>query len=282
MRHVIPKVSVIIPVYNVEAYLRQCLDSVVNQTLKDIEIICVDDGSIDGSAAILEEYAAKDIRIKVLTQANSGAGAARNAGLAVAKGEWLSFLDADDEFAPAMLSEMVDAGEQGGADVVACTMENDGDIFRRWRGWAWDKIFRRDFILSQKLEFQNLPVSNDLFFTYSALALSSKTIAVAKGYVLHRKRAGSVETTRDRSPLAPLEAVKVLYAKIGLIDGFARWVPEFLFWHINRLKTIDASDLLYRETKSFGEALGIRATAKWRLEEVKRIVKKCLRKVVRK
>lgn len=192
MRHVIPKVSVIIPVYNVEAYLRQCLDSVVNQTLKDIEIICVDDGSIDGSAAILEEYAAKDIRIKVLTQANSGAGAARNAGLAVAKGEWLSFLDADDEFAPAMLSEMVDAGEQGGADVVACTMENDGDIFRRWRGWAWDKIFRRDFILSQKLEFQNLPVSNDLFFTYSALALSSKTIAVAKGYVLHRKRAGSV------------------------------------------------------------------------------------------
>ena len=227
-------------------------------------------------------YAAKDSRIKVLTQANSGAGAARNAGLAVAKGEWLSFLDADDEFAPAMLSEMVDAGEQGGADVVACTMENDGDIFRRWRGWAWDKIFRRDFILSQKLEFQNLPVSNDLFFTYSALALSSKTIAVAKGYVLHRKRAGSVETTRDRSPLAPLEAVKVLYAKIGLIDGFARWVPEFLFWHINRLKTIDASDLLYRETKSFGEALGIRATAKWRLEEVKRIVKKCLRKVVRK
>lgn len=277
-----PKVSVIIPVYNVEAYLRQCLDSVVNQTLKEIEIICIDDGSTDGSAAILQEYAAKDERIKILTQVNSGAGAARNVGLAQASGVWLSFLDADDEFAPSMLSDMVDAGEQGGADVVACTMENDGDIFRRWRGWAWDKIFRRDFILSQKLEFQNLPVSNDLFFTYSALALSSKTIVVAKGYVLHRKRAGSVETTRDRSPLAPLEAVKVLYAKIGLIDGFARWVPEFLFWHINRLKTIDASDLLYRETKSFGEALGIRATAKWRLEEVKRIVKKCLRKVVRK
>lgn len=273
-----PKVSVITPVYNVEAYLRQCLDSVLNQTLRDIEIICVDDGSTDGSAAILEEYAAKDSRIKVVKQENAGAGAARNAGLSVAKGEWLSILDADDEFSPNMLSEMVEAGERNSADVVACTMVKDGDIFQCWRGWAWDKLFRRDFILAQKVEFQNLSVSNDLFFTYCALALSSKTVAVAKNYVFHRKRAGSVETTRDRSPLAPLEAVSALYAKIGLIDGFAYWVPEFLFWHINRLKSMEASDLLYRETKEFGKKLGICATAKWRIEEVKRIVKKYLRK----
>jgi glycosyltransferase involved in cell wall biosynthesis len=91
-----PKVSVIIPVYNVEAYLRQCLDSVVNQTLKDIEMICVDDGSTDSSAEILKEYAKKDERIRVLTQSNSGAGAARNAGLVSAKGKWLYFLDGDD------------------------------------------------------------------------------------------------------------------------------------------------------------------------------------------
>lgn len=276
------KVSVIIPVYNVEAYLRQCIDSVVGQTLPDIEVICVDDGSTDGSADILAEYAAKDGRFKIVKQANAGAGAARNAGLAFATGEWLSFLDADDVFDDSMLADMVAAGESENADVVACTSVRGGDIFRRWRGWAWDKIFRRDFIMSQKLEFQNLPVSNDLFFTYSALVLSAKTIAVANDYVFHRKRAGSVETTRDRSPLAPLDAVKALQAKIGNRDGFARWVPEFLFWHINRLKTIDASDLLYRETKKFGEALGICATAKWRFEEVKRIVKKCLRKAMRK
>ena len=136
-----PKVSVITPVYNVETYLRQCLDSVLNQTLRDIEIICVDDGSTDGSAAILEEYAAKDSRIKVVKQENAGAGAARNAGLSVAKGEWLSILDADDEFSPNMLSEMVEAGERNSADVVACTMVKDGDIFQCWRGWAWDKLF---------------------------------------------------------------------------------------------------------------------------------------------
>ena len=80
-----PKVSVIIPVYNVEPYLRQCLNSVINQTLKEIEIICVDDGSTDASLEILKEYAAKDKRITVLKQQNLHAGVARNAGLAVAR-----------------------------------------------------------------------------------------------------------------------------------------------------------------------------------------------------
>lgn len=91
-----PKVSVIIPVYNVKKYLRQCLDSVLNQTLKEIEIICVDDGSTDNSLQILQEYAAKDKRITVLAQKNLYAGIARNAGLTVAKGEYVHFLDSDD------------------------------------------------------------------------------------------------------------------------------------------------------------------------------------------
>ena len=90
------KVSVILPVYNVSEYLRQCMDSIVGQTLKDIEIICVDDGSTDDSLEILKEYEAKDKRVKVIEQKNAGAGAARNNGLAIATGEYLSFLDSDD------------------------------------------------------------------------------------------------------------------------------------------------------------------------------------------
>ena len=82
-----PKVSVIIPVYNVEEYLCECLDSVVNQTLKDIEIICVDDGSTDDSLKILMEYAEKDSRVIVLKQQNKGAGVARNYGMTIAKGK---------------------------------------------------------------------------------------------------------------------------------------------------------------------------------------------------
>ena len=82
-----PLVSVIIPVYNVEKYLNQCLDSVIAQTLTDIEIICVNDSSTDGSLGILEEYEKKDKRIRVVTQPNSGAGAARNRGLSMASGK---------------------------------------------------------------------------------------------------------------------------------------------------------------------------------------------------
>lgn len=113
------KVSVIIPVYNVEAYLRQCLDSVVNQTLCEIEIICVNDGSTDESAAILNEYVAKDARIKILTQVNSGQGAARNSGLMVANGEYVYFMDADDELANAsVLETLVAMAQRDSLDVL--------------------------------------------------------------------------------------------------------------------------------------------------------------------
>lgn len=90
------KFSIIIPVYNVETYLRECLDSVLNQTFDDWEAICVNDGSTDGSAAILEEYAKKDSRIKAIMQQNAGTAAARNTGLKAAKGDYIFFLDSDD------------------------------------------------------------------------------------------------------------------------------------------------------------------------------------------
>lgn len=94
-----PRGSVIVPVFNDASWLRDCLDSVSNQTLRDIEIVCVDDGSTDGSAAILAEYAAKDKRLKIVTQENRGQGAARNCGLEIAHGEYVYFMDADDELA---------------------------------------------------------------------------------------------------------------------------------------------------------------------------------------
>ena len=98
--------SIIIPVYNVESYLRQCLDSVLAQTFGDWEAICVNDGSTDGSAAILEEYAAKDDRFKVITQANAGLSAARNAGIKEAQGEYVLFLDSDDWLEPTALQTL--------------------------------------------------------------------------------------------------------------------------------------------------------------------------------
>ena len=113
-----PKISVIIPVYNAEQYLRKCLDSVVSQTFRDIEIICVDDGSTDGSGAILDEYAAKDNRIVVIHQANAGVAAARNTGLKSAQGEYLAFLDSDDAYNPQLCELAYNRACQSGADIV--------------------------------------------------------------------------------------------------------------------------------------------------------------------
>ena len=112
------KVSVIIPVYNTEKYLRQCLDSVVNQTLRDIEIICVDDGSTDGSIEILREYEQKDSRVKVLCQKNQYAGVARNNGLNYASGEYVFFMDSDDYCCHELLERAVDRAKMVDADIV--------------------------------------------------------------------------------------------------------------------------------------------------------------------
>lgn len=91
-----PKLSVIVPIYNVEPYLRQCLDSIVNQTYRNLEIILVDDGSPDNCGAICDEYAEKDERIFVVHKQNGGLSAARNDGIARATGEWITFVDSDD------------------------------------------------------------------------------------------------------------------------------------------------------------------------------------------
>ena len=93
-------VSVIVPVYNTAPWLRKCLDSIINQTYRNLEIICVNDGSTDDSASILDEYAAKDARIKVIHQANAGVSVARNKGLDIAVGEYVSFVDSDDWLEP--------------------------------------------------------------------------------------------------------------------------------------------------------------------------------------
>lgn len=135
-----PKVSVIIPVYNTEKYLRECLDSVVNQTLKDIEIICVDDGSTDGSLEILREYEAKDGRVRVLTQPNSGSGPARNNGIISARGEFVAFMDADDYYPEdATLSLLFCAAKEHCVAICGgslSTVNSDGSI-KNNKGWGY-------------------------------------------------------------------------------------------------------------------------------------------------
>ena len=142
-----PKVSIIIPVYNVEKYLEQCLDSIINQNLKNIEIICINDGSTDNSLKILKKYAKKDNRIIILSQTNLGAGAARNRGLAVAKGEYLSFLDADDFFYENMLSEAVHKLETSQSDIAVFEVDLYDNKIQKIIPDTW--VVKKDKIPSQ-------------------------------------------------------------------------------------------------------------------------------------
>lgn len=113
-----PKVSIIVPIYNVEPYLRQCLDSLVNQTYKNIEIICVDDGSTDASSEILTEYALKSSKVRVIRQENSGLSAARNVGFSFATGKYVMYVDSDDWIDVCTCEKAVFKAEEHAADLV--------------------------------------------------------------------------------------------------------------------------------------------------------------------
>lgn len=118
-----PLISIIIPIYNVEKYLSRCLDSVLAQTYKNLEILLIDDGSTDSSAIICDEYARKDVRIKVFHKSNGGVSSARNLGLDKARGEYIGFIDADDEIHPDMYQMLFTQLQQTKADIAACQVE---------------------------------------------------------------------------------------------------------------------------------------------------------------
>ncbi len=209
-----PKVSVIIPVYNVEKYLSKCLDSVINQTLKDIEIICIDDGSTDNSLSILEEYAKKDKRIKIIKQKNLGAGAARNKGLEVAKGDYLSFLDSDDFFELDMLEKLYDNAININSDIAICNFKyfctstgkyinarninkfihkkvfNYEDIpnkiFNIFDNCSWNKLLKTSFVNDNNLKFQEIYRTNDLYFTSASLIVAKKISVISDYLVCYR------------------------------------------------------------------------------------------------
>lgn len=117
-----PLVSIVIPVFRVEAHLRQCLDSVLNQTLNEWECICIDDGSPDGSGAILDEYARKDARFRIIHQRNCGVSCARNRGLELARAPYLTFVDSDDWIEPDALERLLTAMKEARADVAMCSL----------------------------------------------------------------------------------------------------------------------------------------------------------------
>ncbi len=150
-----PEISVIVPVYNVEKYLPRCLESLRNQTLQDIEIICVDDGSPDGCGAILDRYAAEDARFKVIHQANSGQAIARNNGLKTAAGKYISFVDSDDYVDTDYLKKLYDAAEKNNADIAVASIIRKREHHEKFRVHYTEEISAET--LAEKIAVCNVP-----------------------------------------------------------------------------------------------------------------------------
>lgn len=272
------EISVIIPVYNIQQHLRECLDSVLGQSYPHLQVICVDDGSTDESPAILAQYAQKDPRVQVIRQQNAGPGAARNTGLEAATGEYVIFLDSDDWFEPDFLEKMVDTAVREGADVAICRavefdtnsgrelpsewmmkkqylpgklafapQEMADHLFQFTYGMPWDKFYRRELLTSSGIRYPALKNSEDLAFVYPTL-LAAKRIAVVDEVLIHHRinRMASVSNSRCGQPEAPYEAfqiVKEYLEQHQLMDTYRRsflnWAMEFLVWHISNMSQRD-------------------------------------------
>ena len=189
-----PKISIIVPVYKVEKYLRRCLDSIVAQTFTDWECILIDDGSPDGSGKICDEYAETDSRFKVIHQENKGVSAARNAGIDMAKGEWVTFVDSDDWMDVEMLLELHSVAKKHDADVVVSGITEWNESLQKRRKFSqkvgqldmpqdiewymqapWAKLYNRMFLEKYHIRFPiGIALAEDLYFNFLVFFFSCK------------------------------------------------------------------------------------------------------------
>lgn len=209
------KVSVLVPVYNVEKYLKKCLDSILKQTLKDIEIICINDGSTDSSLTILEEYSKKDSRIKIINKPNSGYGNSMNIGLDSAIGEYIGIIESDDFADSKMFETLYNIAKTKEADIVksdwycywtkgnsdikanAVPKELSGRVFSakdklfvlKMQPAIWSGIYKREFLKSKNVRFLETPGASyqDTGFYFKAMMQASSIIFTSEAFVHYRQ-----------------------------------------------------------------------------------------------
>lgn len=249
-----PKYSVIIPVYNVEDYLRVCLDSVLAQnTSADYEVILIDDGSPDGSGAICDRYALENPWIRVFHDTNHGVSHARNAGIDVAQGEYILFLDADDLWEPDLLEtvtpllekepDMVYYGhhclyEDGRKEYCAPQLLPNGERGEQYlhrlfgenlvpSAYPWCYLYRRTFLNAHEIRFrEDLKVSEDFVFNMQALAAAKQVTGVKAQLYGYRIRSGSVTATVTEKKLMDNLTTKAAYFRRYPVPAMADLYAE--------------------------------------------------------
>lgn len=260
------KVSIILPVYNVGKYLRQSLDSLITQTLKEIEIICVNDGSTDESYSILEEYRQKDSRIKVIHKENKGTGAARNDGLRMASGECIGFVDPDDWVKPDMFEKLYNLIKEKNLDIAMCMPDGfdeknqvntpfpyfvddnfnnipDDRVFN-WRDLSpfkypmcvWNKLYKKELFDNNGIEFAEGLDFEDHKVIFGSLLTAEKIFFIReKLYVYRFNREGSVLTDNNRRLIDHIEIFNIVenIMKQTNTDNILR--EDFLTYKIHNL-----------------------------------------------
>lgn len=235
-------ISVIIPLYNVEAYLPACLDSVLSQTYADLEIILINDGSTDSSPAICREYAARDGRIRVIHQENQGMSAARNAGIEIVRGEFITFVDSDDYLLEDAIETMVSLQKRYDADisiVSGYSLDTDNKIVkiaglapvqgeelftgadrmdayirqRKIQNAVWARLYRRE--LFANLRFAVGKTSEDLFISHLLVHAAERIVISEKPGYVYRLRPGSI--MRRRITKQDFDVIEAMYAQSRFI-----------------------------------------------------------------
>lgn len=276
------KVSVIMPIFNAADYLRFALESVLDQTLRDIEIICVDDGSVDGSLALLKEYQKQDARVRIVTQNNAGPSIARNNGLHRARGEYVMFLDADDFYEPQLLQTLYEMAERDRlqialcgydifherrakfsahippesesafpADTVISKSDLPDDIFQVTDGYVWDKMFLRSFLVERDLTFvPQAHVFEDLSFVVTALSLAARIERTASVLIHHRVYSHSARTKMLRKYYAD---VPILFADLReKLTRIGLYLPLFTsFANLSASRCYKIYNLLWHDAKPY-------------------------------
>lgn len=285
-----PKVSIIIPVYNKEKHLEQCLSSVIKQTLENIEIICIDDGSSDNSLEILKKYSKKDNRIRVFSQKNKGAGAARNYGIECATGEYITFLDSDDWVESSICELAFEKAVKTSADVIICLSDNyiensnkfeprpyslklgmlnkmeifskediKQNVFNFTTPDVWAKFFNRQFIRENNIHFQNLKSCNDVSFCLHSLALAKK-ITYVNNVLLHWRvnTQNSITSTRYKHTenwILSFNYIKKVLKQNGLWENLSQatytsYLNTFKY-ELNYCRNVYLLKLIYNMFKYF-------------------------------
>lgn len=218
------KVSIIVPVYNVELYIEDCLNSLLNQTYSNYEIILINDGSTDNSIEICSKY--NDQKIKIFNQNNKGVSIARNVGISLATGQYIMFVDADDMVSEKYIENLIKSIEETNTDMVVCgytkekaelvnkknLQEIKGEIINAntmlenmmennlQEGYLWNKIFKKSIINDNSLEFkEGVNVWEDLYFVIEYLSKSDKIFAINEKLYYYRTREGSAVNRKETS-----------------------------------------------------------------------------------